>query len=113
MMQYNGPTAELCAGAKPRPELLPAPLVHPDLASATALAVADEHRSALGVEIVLGERERLLDPQPGAPQDDDPRAQPEAVAVVRGVAHHRDDLIHTRRVGRVRRPLLRGGRPAW
>jgi hypothetical protein len=31
--------------------------------------VADEHRSAPGVEIVLGERERLLDAQPGAPQD--------------------------------------------
>jgi hypothetical protein len=73
---------------------------------AAALAVADEHRSAPGVEIVLGERERLLDSQPGAPQDDDHRAQPETVAVVGSVAHHRDNLIYGRRVGGVAQALV-------
>ena len=32
---------------------------------------------------------------------------------VAGCAHHGDDLLNLRRIGRVRRPLLRGDRPAW
>jgi hypothetical protein len=61
--------------------------------------LAHEDRSAPHVEIVLGERERLLDTQPGAPQNDDDRAQPPAVTVIGSVAHHRDDLIDGGRVG--------------
>jgi hypothetical protein len=37
------------------------------------------------VEVVLGERERFLDAQPRAPQDDDHRSHAPAVAVVGGV----------------------------
>jgi hypothetical protein len=68
--------------------------------------VADEDRSAAGVEVVLGELERLLDSQASAPEDDDHRAQPPAVAFVGGVAHHRDDLIDGGRVGRVEPALV-------
>jgi hypothetical protein len=40
--------------------LLPAPFVHPNLAAAAALAVADKDRSSPLVEVVLGKRERFL-----------------------------------------------------
>jgi hypothetical protein len=70
------PDRKLDARRDPRTQLLPAPLVHPDLAPAPALAAADKYRSAPRVEVVLGQRERLLDAHPGAPQHDDHRAQP-------------------------------------
>jgi hypothetical protein len=57
------PDRQLCPCAEPRPQLLPAPLVHADLASAPSLAVADHQQSGPVVEIVLGESERLLDAQ--------------------------------------------------
>jgi hypothetical protein len=60
---------KLGACVQPRAELFPAPLVHPDFASAAALAAADEDRSAAMIEVVLGERERFLDAQAGAPED--------------------------------------------
>jgi hypothetical protein len=86
--------------------VLPAPFVHADLASPPALSVANQDRSAPRVEVVLGERERLLDAQPGTPQHNDHRPQPPAVTVISGVAHHRDDLLHRRWVGRVAHPLV-------
>jgi hypothetical protein len=49
------------AGGEPGAQLFPAPVVHADLAPAAALAAADQHGSAPVLEIVLGERERLLD----------------------------------------------------
>ena len=52
---------ELEAALKPGLEFLPPPVVHADLASASALAAADEQRAASLVEIGLGERERFLD----------------------------------------------------
>jgi hypothetical protein len=60
---------------------------------AAALGVADENRSAPVVEVVLGERQRLLDAQPGAPQDDDHRSHAPAVPVVGRVAHDGHDLV--------------------
>jgi hypothetical protein len=57
-----------CAVAKPRTQLLEAPLVHADLAALAALAVADQQRSAVLVEVDLGQRERFSDAQAGAPQ---------------------------------------------
>jgi len=42
--------------------------------------VSDEHGPAAFVQIALGERERLVDPQAGAPEHDDHSAQ--AIAVV-------------------------------
>jgi hypothetical protein len=56
--------------------------------------------------IALGERERFLDAQPGAPQDDDHRLHAPAVTVIGDVAHHRHDLLHRRRVVRVAHPLV-------
>jgi hypothetical protein len=50
---------------------LEAPAVHTDLAALAALAVADQHRAALLVEVDLGQRERFLDAQAGAPEHND------------------------------------------
>jgi hypothetical protein len=58
------------------------------------------------VEVVLAERERFLDAQAGAPQDDDHRAYAPAVTVVGCVAHDSHDLVDRRRVGRVAHPLV-------
>jgi hypothetical protein len=76
------PDRKLGPHDQPGTQLLPAALVHADLPPAATLAVAHEHRSATPVEVVLGESERLLDTQPGAPQHHGDRAQPEAVAVM-------------------------------
>jgi hypothetical protein len=69
-------------------------------------AVADQQRPALLVDVGLVERQCLGDPQPAAPQDSDQRADPEAVAVVSGLAHDQHDLLRSRRVGRVEVSLL-------
>src|SRR5215218_5223097 len=100
------PEGKFGPGAESGAQLLPAPLVYADLASPPSLAVPNQNRSAPRVKVVLGERERLLDAQPGTPQHDDHRAQPPAVTVIGGVAHHRDDLLHGRWVGRVAHPLV-------
>jgi hypothetical protein len=51
----------------PPSKLRPAPAVHPDLAALTAFATSDQERAAVRVEVGLGERERLADRQPAAP----------------------------------------------
>ena len=51
---------------QPRSERRPPPRVHPDLAAAVVLAVPDQNRPAPFFQIGLGQRERLVDPQPGA-----------------------------------------------
>ena len=79
---------------------------HGDLAAPAALAVAHQQRPAPRVEVALAERQRLLHSQPPAPEHDDQRAQPEAVAIVAGPAHHRDNLLHRRRVRRIEPPLV-------
>jgi hypothetical protein len=53
------PDRQLGPCAQPRPKLLPAPLVHPDLAPPAALAAADQHRSAPRIQVVPGQSERL------------------------------------------------------
>ena len=64
MMQNSGPTgSSLLAFSHGRSGSQP-PLVDPDLTSAAALAAADQDRSASVVEVVLSERERLLDSHP-------------------------------------------------
>jgi hypothetical protein len=52
----------------------PRPAIHSDLAALIALTVADEQRATDRVEVGLVERERLADPNPGTPQDDDDAA---------------------------------------
>jgi hypothetical protein len=86
--------------------VVPVPLVHPDLATPAALSIAHQHRPAPAVEVVLGEPERFLDAQPGAPQDDDHRLHAPAVTVIGGMAHDRHDLLHRRRVRRVTHPFV-------
>lgn len=93
---------------EPGAELLEAPLVHAHLAAAAALATADEDGATAPVEVTLGERERLLDAKPAAPKDDDQGVQPSAVAISANLAHHGDDLLDRRRVGRVAYPLVAG-----
>jgi hypothetical protein len=84
---------QLDARLEPGRELFPGPVVHADLAAPAALAAADEQRSAARVEVGLGERERLVDAQAGAPEHDDQAAQPAAVDAVAGTAHDGDDLL--------------------
>jgi hypothetical protein len=106
MTQNSGPIGSSTRAASPRSQLLPTPGVHPDLAAPAALAVAHHQRPARGVQVALAERERFLDAQPAAPEHDDQRAQPEAMAVVAGLAHDRDDLLHGRRVRGVSQRLV-------
>jgi hypothetical protein len=78
----------------------------PDLAAPATLAAPHQQRTAPRIEVGLGERERLTDPQPSAPQHNDQAAQPATVDTVTGVAHHADDLIDRRRIRRVAHPLV-------
>jgi hypothetical protein len=55
------PSRQLGAGGEPGAQLLAAPLVHADLAAAAALAATHQEGAAPRVEVVLGERERLLE----------------------------------------------------
>ena len=80
--QNSGPDRQLDADVQPLLQLLPGPAVHADLAAATALPAADEDRAAAGVEVSLGERERFVDAQPGAPEHDDHSAHPQAMGLV-------------------------------
>jgi len=84
----------------------PCPSVHSDLAALVAFAVADEHGTAIGVEVNLVERKRFADPQPSAPQHDDHAAQPQAVGAVPGGSHDGDDLLDRGRVGWVAKSLV-------
>jgi hypothetical protein len=77
----------------------PRPTVHPDLAALIALAVANEQSTSVGIEVRFVERECLADPQPGAPEDDDHAAQPDALGTSTRRAHHSDDLLDCWRVG--------------
>jgi hypothetical protein len=106
MMQNSGPTGSSDPGGEPWLQLLPAPGVHADLAAATSFAVAHEQRATPGVEVAFAERQRLLDAQAAAPEDHDNGAEPVAVAIVAGFAHHGDDLFHGRRVGEIEPPLV-------
>src|SRR3954468_22743626 len=69
--QNSGPDRQLEPEVQPGRELFPGPVVDADLAAAAALAASDQERSAAGVEVGLGERERLADPQSDGPQQDD------------------------------------------
>ena len=79
----------------------PSPGVHAHLAAAIVLAVPDQNRAPTLIKIGLGQRERLLDSQPRAPEHHDQGVDAMPVAIVPGLAHDRDDLIDRRRVRRV------------
>ena len=67
--------------------------------------------AASRVEVGLGQRQRFLIRKPAAPEHDDQRPQPEAVPVRRGLAHHRDDLVDRRWIGRIQLALVLRGMP--
>jgi hypothetical protein len=92
----------------PRAEVFPAPVVHPDLATAAALALAHQERAAARIEVTLVEVERLLDPEPGAPENND--QSPGAVTrhALAGHPHDGDDLLDVGRVGRIAPALVAG-----
>jgi hypothetical protein len=69
MMQNSGPTGSLARASSQGAAVFPAPLIHADLAPAAALAAANQQRSAPPLEVALGDGERLLEPQHGAPPD--------------------------------------------
>jgi len=85
---------------------LPTPIVHAHFAAASALAASDDQRPASLIEIALSEIERLLDAQPGPPEDHDETAEPAAVHAVSGGVHDGDDLLDLRRMGRVAQTLV-------
>jgi hypothetical protein len=97
---------EWAAQLEPRQELLPAPGVHADLATAPALASPNQQRAASVIEIALGKRKCFLDAQPGAPHDHDQAAQAPAVRSLASGTHDRDDLFDLRRIGRVAQTLI-------
>jgi hypothetical protein len=70
------------------------------------LAVTDEATAARAVEVALGQRERLADPQAGPPEDDHEGAGPQAVRRVARGAHDGDDLFDLRRIGRIPKSLV-------
>jgi hypothetical protein len=63
------------------------------------------------VKVGLGQRQRLVDPQPGAPQHDDQGTQAMPVTITPGLAHNGDDLINGRRVRGVTLALVAWGDP--
>jgi len=60
--------------------------------------VPDKNRPATLIQVGLGERERLLDTQPGAPEHHDQAVEAIAVALATSLAHYRDDLLDRRRI---------------
>jgi hypothetical protein len=64
MTQNSGPTGRSVRASTQESNCYPASFVHADLAPPATLAVADQDRPAPLVEIMLSERERLLDAQP-------------------------------------------------
>jgi hypothetical protein len=61
----QGPTGE------PGAELVETPLVHADLTALAALARANQHRAAGGVEVGFPKGHRLADSKAGSPEHDD------------------------------------------
>jgi hypothetical protein len=106
MMQKQRTCRQLGPLRGPGAVVFPAPVVHPDLATTAALAAAHEERTAARFEVALVEVERLLDPEPGAPENND--QSPDALA---GDPHDGDDLLDPGQVGRIAPPLVGGRAP--
>jgi hypothetical protein len=84
------------ATVNPRLEVLPAPVIHADLAALVALPMAHEDRATPSVEVGLREREHLADAKTSAPQHHDERARSHAYWRRSGLAHHGHDLFDLR-----------------
>ena len=97
---------ELAPDRQPWIELLPCPSVHSDFSPLASLPAPDENCAAGSVEVALLKRERFADPQSGAPEQDDQRAEPVTVGAVTDRAHDRHDLLDRRRVGGIALALV-------
>jgi len=65
----------LLADAQPGIKLLPAPAVHADFPSLTALAAPHQDRTTVTVQVALSKGESLADTKAGTPKDDDQAPQ--------------------------------------
>src|SRR5204862_4481170 len=97
------------ARLEPGRQLVPRPAIHADLAPSAALAATYEYRPTTAVEIALGERQRLADPESRPPEDDHeaPQAQP-VPSTARG-AHDSNNLIDARRIRGIAQAFV----PRW
>jgi hypothetical protein len=68
--------------------------------------MANEHGTAATVKVALLERERLIDPQSGAPEQHDQRAETLAVSLVANNSHDRDNLLDGWRIGGILLALI-------
>jgi hypothetical protein len=71
MTHKQGTDGKLTSHLKPRLEFVPSPGIHANLAPATAFAVPDQDGATAVVQVAFGQSERLVNPQPGTPQDHD------------------------------------------
>ena len=106
MTQNRGPTGIVWRAISHVWSWFEGPVVHADFAAASALAAAHQDGAAARVEVELAEIERFLDAQSRAPEHDDQPASSIAVETVAGAAHHGDDLLRARRVGRIATPIV-------
>ena len=101
------PRRERRALGRPVGQGRPCPGVDPDLATPVTLPVPDEQAPSPLVEVGLGEREGLVDPNARAPQHNDQTPHPPAVTAISGLAHDRDDLVDRGRIGGVTASFVR------
>src|ERR1035441_2393104 len=107
----QSPDGKTPADLEPRLQLIPGPVVHPDLAAPAALAAADEDGASRSVKVTLGEVKRPADPETGTPQDHHRRPQASTAKPITGRAHDCDDLLDRRRIGRIAKALVPRGSP--
>lgn len=81
-------------------------MIHPNLAALASLAMADEDAASLSVKVTLSHRECLADAQPSTPEQHHKGPGPQSLRSLAGDAHHRHDLLHRWRVGRVAPALV-------
>ena len=86
MTQNSGPTGSSTRAASQGRSCSQPQASIPIFATPATLAAAHEQRAAPGVEVALAEGERLLQAQAAAPEHHNQGAQPEAMAVVGGLA---------------------------
>jgi hypothetical protein len=97
------------ARIEPGSQLVPRPAIHAGLAPSAALTLAHEYRPTTAVEVALGERQRLADPESRPPKDDHeaPQAQP-VPSAARG-AHDGNNLLDVRRIRGIAQAFI----PRW
>ena len=85
----------------------PRPRVHPHLATAITLPMPYQQAAPALVQIGLGERKGLVDPNARTPQHNDQTTHPPAVSGVSGLAHNRDALVDCGRICRLPAAFVR------